>query len=224
MAEHSESVVVSERAGQSFRSSTWVLLLVAVIGGVGALWALAWLDPLFREAIAPWRTPAFVSVMKAVTTLGEGWLLGVAVLVMAWIASRFGRRDLVRAGLVAVPALIASGLIARVVKILIGRARPDTVVDGLGHWTPSFSSAFNSFPSGHATSAFTLAAVLAAVLPSWRGALYASAAVIAFSRVAVDAHFLSDVVAGGLLGWATGRLAMGIAQRRRPLTDGARGA
>jgi membrane-associated phospholipid phosphatase len=224
MTEHSESVVVSERAGQPVRSSTWVLLLVAVIGGVGAFWALAWLDPLFREAIAPWRTPGFVSVMKAVTTLGEGWLLGVGALVMAWIGSRFGRRDLVRAGLVAVPALIASGLIARVVKILIARPRPTTVVEGLGHWTPSFSAAFNAFPSGHATSAFTFAAVLAAVLPSWRGTFYASAAVIAFSRVAVDAHFLSDVVAGGLLGWATGRLAMGIAERRRPLREEARGA
>ncbi len=201
-----------------------MLLLIAVIGGIGAFWALARLDPSFREAVAPWRTPGVVSVMKAVTTLGEGWLLGVGALVMAWIASRFGRRDLVRAGLVAVPALIASGLIARVFKILIGRARPDTVVDGLGHWAPSFSAAFNSFPSGHATSAFTLAAVLVAVLPSWRGALYASAAVIAFSRVAVDAHFLSDVVAGGLLGWATGRLAMGLAERRRPLREEARGA
>jgi membrane-associated phospholipid phosphatase len=194
------------------------------MGGGGAFWALARLDPLFREAIAPWRTPAFVSVMKAVTTLGEGWLLGVGALVMAWIASRFGRRDLVRAGLVAVPALIVSGLIARVFKILIGRARPDTVVEGLGHWAPSFSAAFNSFPSGHAASAFTLAAVLAAVLPSWRGMVYASAAVIAFSRVAVDAHFLSDAVAGGLLGWATGRLAMAIAERRRPLREEARGA
>jgi membrane-associated phospholipid phosphatase len=148
----------------------------------------------------------------------------VAALVMAWGASRAGRRDLVRAGLVAVPALIASGLIARVFKIVIGRPRPSTVVESLGHWAPSFSSAFNSFPSGHAASAFTLAAVLAAVLPSWRGALYASAGVIAFSRVGVDAHFLSDVVGGGLLGWATGRLAMGIAERRRPLRKDASGA
>jgi membrane-associated phospholipid phosphatase len=184
---------------------------------------LSRLDPLFREAIAPWRTPGFVSVMKGITTLGEGWLLGVAALVMAGIASRFGRRDLVRAGLVAVPALIASGLIARVFKILIGRPRPSTITDGLAQWAPSFSAAFNSFPSGHAASAFTFAAVLAAVLPSWRGALYASAAVIALSRVGVDAHFLSDVVAGGLLGWATGRLAMGIAERRRPVREDAGG-
>ncbi|MFZ5876632.1 MAG: phosphatase PAP2 family protein [Nitrospirota bacterium] len=195
-----------------------------MLGGVAGFWALTRLDPLFREAIAPWRTPQFVSVMKAVTTLGEGWLLGVGALVMAGVASRVGRRDLVRAGLVAVPALIVSGLIARVFKILIARPRPGTVTDGLAQWVPSFSAAFNSFPSGHAASAFTLAAVWAAVLPSWRGALYASAAVIAFSRVGVDAHFLSDVVAGGLLGWATGRLAMGIAERRRPLRSDAGGA
>ncbi|HET8759824.1 MAG TPA: phosphatase PAP2 family protein, partial [Nitrospiria bacterium] len=63
----------------------------------------------------------------------------------------------------------------------------------------------------------------AVVAPRWRGPVYVAAAVIGFSRVAVDAHFLSDVVAGGLLGWATGRLAMGIAERRRALREKALG-
>jgi membrane-associated phospholipid phosphatase len=193
---------------------------LGVLAGVGAFWALAQLDPLFRDAIASWRTPAFVSIMKGVTVLGEGWLLGAVALAVAWIARRRGRRDLVRAGFVTVWALIASGLIARVFKILIGRARPGA--EAIDHWAPSFSAAYNSFPSGHATSAFTVAAILAVVAPRWRGAVYVAAAVIAFSRVAVDAHFLSDAVAGGLLGWATGRLAMGIAERRRPLREEAR--
>jgi membrane-associated phospholipid phosphatase len=223
MTEQSEVVVVPGRVGQPFRSSTWVLILVAVVGSIVAFWALAQLDPLFRDAIAPWRTPAFVLIMNGVTMLGEGWLIGAVALVMAWIAHRVGRRDLVRAGLVAVPALIASGLIARVFKILVGRARPGAVAEGFGHWAPSFSAAYNSFPSGHATSAFTMAAILAVVAPRWRAVFYVVAAVVGFSRVAVDAHYLSDVVGGGLLGWATGRLAMGIAERRRPAGAEARG-
>lgn len=182
----------------------------------GAFWALIQLDPLFRGAIAGWRTPGFRAVMEWVTLFGQGWVLGAIGLAVALIGHRLGRRKLLRAGLVAVPALIASGLLARVVKILVSRPRPGVVDQDPAHWGPSLAAAYNSFPSGHATAAFTLAAVLAAASPSWRPALYGLAALIALSRVVVDAHFVSDVVAGGLLGWAVGRLASRMAARRRP--------
>jgi membrane-associated phospholipid phosphatase len=198
------------------RSSTIPILVLAAFVSVGAFWALMQLDPLFREMIAGWRTPGFRAAMEWGTGFGQGWVLGAIGLAVALIGRRLGRLELSRAGLVAVPALIASGLLARAVKILIGRPRPGMVDQGLAHWGPSLAAGYNSFPSGHATSAFTLAAVLAAAAPSWRPALYGLAALVAFSRVAVDAHFVSDVVAGGLLGWAVGRLAMRLAARRRP--------
>jgi membrane-associated phospholipid phosphatase len=137
---------------------------------------------------------------------------------MAWL-HRPGRSNLVRAGLVAVPALIVSGLFSRVIKIFVARPRPSAAAGALDSWWPSLDAAYNSFPSGHATSAFTLAAVLAVAAPSGRWLFYVLAGVIAFSRVAVDAHFVSDVVGGGLVGWATGRLAMIVADRRWPLRD-----
>jgi undecaprenyl-diphosphatase len=182
------------------------------------------LDPLFREAIAPWRTSGFRDVMEWVTLFGQGWVLGAVGLAVALIGRRFGRRDLVRAGLVAVPALIASGVAARVLKILVGRPRPGFAGDGWAEWAPSLAASHNSFPSGHATSAFTLAAVLAAAAPSGRVWFYGLATVIAFSRVAVDAHFVSDAVGGGLLGWVTGRFAMTLAAQRWPERDAARRA
>lgn len=161
--------------------------------------------------------------MEWITLFGQGWVLGAAALGVALIAYWLGRPRLVRAGLVAVPALIASGLLARVIKIFIARPRPGASLDGVIGWAPSLAAAYNSFPSGHATSAFTLAAVLAVAEPPGRALFYAFAGVIAFSRVAVDAHFVSDVVAGGLLGWATGRWAMVLADRRWPLRRGTRG-
>lgn len=194
-------------------------MIVGAVGGGAAFWVLFRLDPLFREAIAPWRTPPVWAVMEWVTTFGEGWLLGVGALAMALIAHRLGRSDLVRAGLVAVPALIASGLLSRVIKILVARPRPSAAAGALDSWWPSLDAAYNSFPSGHATSAFTLAAILAVVAPSGWWLFYVVAGVIAFSRVAVDAHFVSDVVAGGLLGWATGRIAMAVADRRWPVRE-----
>jgi undecaprenyl-diphosphatase len=195
-------------------SSAIPILVLAVPVSVGAFWALISIDPLFRGAIAGWRTPGFRAVMECVTLFGQGWVLGAIGLAVALIGRRLGRRDLFRAGLVAIPALMASGLLSRVVKILVGRPRPGVVDQGLAHWGPSLAAGYNSFPSGHATAAFTLAAVLASASPSWRPALYGLAALIAFSRVAVDAHFVSDVVAGGLLGWAAGRVAARVAAPR----------
>ncbi len=210
------------RAGRLSRPTTLPIFVLAVAAGVAAFYFLTRLDPLFREAIAPWRTPIVRAVMGWVTTFGQGWVLGVAALVMALVAHYAGRRELVRAGIVAVPALIASGLVSRVIKILVARPRPRMLPDAVDSWWPSLASAYHSFPSGHATSAFTLAAVLAVAAPSGRWVFYALAGVIAFSRVAVDAHFVSDVVAGGLLGWATGRAAMLVADRRWPMRDRAR--
>jgi undecaprenyl-diphosphatase len=214
----------SLRHARLLRHPALPFFVAAIASGLAAFWVLTRLDPLFREAIAPWRTPLFSAAMEWVTWFGQGWVLGVLALAVALAAYRLDRPELVRAGIVAVPALIVSGLASRVIKIVVARPRPTAAAGALDAWWPSFSAAYNSFPSGHATSAFTLAAVFAVAAPAGRWWLYALAGLIAFSRVAVDAHFVSDVVAGGLLGWATGRLAMKVAERRWPRRKGAQAA
>ena len=63
----------------------------------------------------------------------------------------------------------------------------------------------SSFPSGHATSAFTSAALLSEDDPLWP-LYYAIAVVVATSRVYVKIHHASDVVAGVAIGAALGRI------------------
>jgi membrane-associated phospholipid phosphatase len=58
-------------------------------------------------------------------------------------------------------------------------------------------------PSGHTTTAFALAFSLSFLYPRLRPLWFAYALVLAASRVMVDAHYLSDVCAGALLGWLT---------------------
>ena len=101
-------------------------------------------------------------------------------------------------------SVAGSGLIADVLKFIVGRARPKLYFDEqiygaklLGLYTLYFS-----FPSGHAATAFSLATSIAFFKPKFTVFLYSLAALIAFSRIAITAHYMSDVVAGAYIGVA----------------------
>ncbi|MGN6683243.1 MAG: phosphatase PAP2 family protein [Devosia sp.] len=93
-------------------------------------------------------------------------------------------------------------LFTTVVKRLVGRGRPmhfdDTGLFGrvvnLWDWT------YQSFPSGHATTAFALATVLGFLSERWFYPALVLAAVIGVSRVALGVHYPSDVLAGAVVG------------------------
>jgi membrane-associated phospholipid phosphatase len=78
-------------------------------------------------------------------------------------------------------------------KDLVGRTRPNGQHD-------------TSFPSGHASNAFALAAVADGHY-GWKPATaaYAVATLIAVSRLQQNAHYLSDVLGGATLGYIVGR-------------------
>ena len=137
---------------------------------------------------------------------------------LSW-AGRFGAVWLAIALVLAVqrraPALfatvlaadIAAELLADLGKAIVARDRP--AVHRLG---PPVSS--HSFPSGHASTSFACAVVLAAAAPRLRAPLYLLAAAIAFSRLYNGDHYPLDVVAGALLGTATALLLLAAARRR----------
>jgi undecaprenyl-diphosphatase len=63
-----------------------------------------------------------------------------------------------------------------------------------------------SFPSAHAATSFAAATMIGALVRPLRPALYAAAAVMAFTRPYLGVHYPSDVVAGAAVGTAIGRL------------------
>jgi undecaprenyl-diphosphatase len=65
----------------------------------------------------------------------------------------------------------------------------------------------SSFPSGHATSAFCAAVLLSKAEPRLRPVWYATATVVAASRVHVRIHHATDIVVGAAVGWALGHIA-----------------
>jgi undecaprenyl-diphosphatase len=96
-------------------------------------------------------------------------------------------------------ACALAGVTARVVKISTGRARPN--VQSEAEWNgPKLSPRYNAFPSGHTAASTAFFATLA--FASWRIGLgfLVIPLLIAFSRMYVAAHHLSDVVAAALIG------------------------
>jgi membrane-associated phospholipid phosphatase len=89
-----------------------------------------------------------------------------------------------------IDALATSVLLSEGLKFLVREKRPDT-------------EERNSFPSGHATAAFTMAQMQADRHPDQAVLWYGGATLIAESRVHLRRHYAHDVVAGALLGIGT---------------------
>jgi undecaprenyl-diphosphatase len=96
-------------------------------------------------------------------------------------------------------AIAMPGLFVTIVKRLIGRLRPSELgpyVYAPGSWSPAYAS----MPSGHATTAVAAAVAIGALWPKARGLVWIYAALILASRVIIQAHFVSDVLAAAFVG------------------------
>jgi undecaprenyl-diphosphatase len=101
-------------------------------------------------------------------------------------------------GGLAIESVLVNGLI----KSLFRRARPPWDTERLIRLRRPRTS---SFPSGHATSAFSAAGLLSEEDVLWP-LYYAIAIVVASSRIYVKVHHASDVVVGAAIGIALGRI------------------
>ncbi len=177
------------------------VVLAALTVAVRSTDALAGLDTSVAEwgdqHTAAWSRDA----IAAITRLGEGWVvIPVAVLVAAVEIART-RSRWVAPFLLAVIA--GESLLTAAIKQLVDRARPEI--------EPVAATLGPAFPSGHTGTAAASWAAFALVASRWWGprawpalaGLTAGIAVaVAASRVLLDVHWLTDVLAGLALGWA----------------------
>ena len=147
--------------------------------------------------------------------------LAVALALLAW------HRDSWRpAGLLALSALFG-GMLYTLCKWFAGRQRPLVLIDPLAFnpfingWRGFLDEPNMSFPSGHTTLAFATAATLGICLPRWKPLFYAGAAVVGAERVAENAHYVTDVIAGAGLGTLAAYLTFWVMSRIVPAPAGA---
>jgi membrane-associated phospholipid phosphatase len=103
--------------------------------------------------------------------------------------------------------LLAAGVANGTLKVAVGRERPSRTSDPHRFRPGSLDNGWQSFPSGHAVVAFSLAAGLAEETrePVVAVLAYSAAGLVGWSRVYEGKHWTSDVVAGSLVGIFAGR-------------------
>src|SRR5271163_5006188 len=146
-----------------------------------------------------WRAPRWIRFwMILATRLGDGWLwygLGGMLLI-------FGGPQRFSAVGAAGAAGIAGILVFKTLKKLSHRPRPCHLEPHC--WSRVLPPDQFSFPSGHTMSAFSMSLVVSYFYPSLEGTLFFLALSIAVSRIVLGMHFLSDVLAGAVLGVVLG--------------------
>ncbi len=155
-------------------------------------------DNLFHDWLLPISNTR-VATLWAHTAdfLGNGLVLLSLVLFSAFFIPDAGKKKEFIVNSLTVFALC--GIIGQALKFFIGRPRPGT---GLGSWQVKLFSSendFHSFPSGHATTAFSMALVLCHYFPKYRGLWISVATFISLGRLVGQSHFFTDIAASILI-------------------------
>lgn len=157
-------------------------------------------------------------VARRVSKWGDLETGSVIVAVALWLGGLPARRRAwQRAATASLLAALLAGLTTNLVRPVLGRARPSTGVPD-GFYGPHLVKGYHSFPSAHATTSFATATALAVALPPVGIPAVAGAAAVAWSRMYMREHYLTDVIAGAAVGTVFG-VAFGLAARRKQSPD-----
>lgn len=171
-----------------------------------------WIQARVQEGRQPWLEP----VMRTATGVGRAPIVAGILVLAAVGGPTAGAARTVLVG------LIPTNLAVEGLKRLTQRARPDGRTQRKNA----------SFPSSHAANAFAIACALTHFRHRWRLPAFAVAALIAWSRVYLNRHYVSDIVVGAAIGagfgiwaarWAAGRGSRWISRGLRGARDPAAG-
>lgn len=156
--------------------------------------------------------------MRAITYLGNGWIVYWATLLSLYL---WGRRPFRQSLGALVLSQAIPGAVVIALKRLVNRPRPivalaSRIAAGTAHVVVlgRHLTAY-SFPSGHTETAFALAVALTYFVPKKRAVFYTLAALVGFSRVYNGEHFPLDVICGALIGYVGAKIGLALFEKMR---------
>lgn len=126
------------------------------------------------------------------------WLAGLG---LVWL---FGNPSWHQRSALLILGLVGLAIMVLFIKFRVRRRRPE------GEWGAIYRNTDpHSFPSGHASRAAMLAVVALGIGPAWFGLLLLVwAPLVSLARVLMGVHYVSDVLAGLLIGLVAGLLVL----------------
>lgn len=183
------------------KRSTVFNWLIGIVIAVTAIALAFYFDDAVREFVAQHQNHTLRDFMRYVSSFGDWYshvALGVLLLAIAWWR---GHKMWMRIFLAMIIAMAIAGLAGTIIKRCVPRARP-TVKSELRWGGPHFSSKYHSFPSGHVGASTAFFCVLIIVRRRLGLACLPIPVLVGFSRIYLGAHYLSDVVCAGVLGFS----------------------
>ena len=153
------------------------------------------------------NTGLFDDIWESVTNIGNGAFLGGLLASYYVVGEIFKLDNMRKIALLGVESFVISGVLVGFLKFSIGRARPFTGESRATFRPFSSASRYYSFPSGHATSAFSVATVIAEHSKEFLidVTAYGLATLVAMSRIQKNKHWVSDVFVGSVIGFLIGK-------------------
>jgi undecaprenyl-diphosphatase len=144
------------------------------------------------------RPGLFRTVAALLAHSGDSWFWWAGLALLWWRGNLFWRPW----ALTILLSIIALAVIVLILKFSIRRRRPE------GEWGALYRTTDpHSFPSGHAARAALIAVLVIGLGPWWLAVLLCIwMPLVSLARVAMGVHYLSDVVAGAVLGAIAGAI------------------
>jgi membrane-associated phospholipid phosphatase len=180
------------------RAAVFYWLIGIVIAAIAIVVAFHF-DDATRDFIAQHQSRVTRNFMRNVSLFGD-WpshlALGLLLLGIAW--ARHSKKWM-RIFLSMVLAMAIAGITSTIIKRTVPRARP-SVKSELRWGGPRFSTKYHAFPSGHVVASTAVFGVLIFARRRVGLACLPVPILIGFSRMYLEAHYLSDVVCAAVLG------------------------
>ncbi len=178
---------------------------LAVVAGTGALFFV--FDQQIKEWVDSNNTGLFDDIWETVTNTGNGVFLGGLLASYYIVGDIFKLDNMRKIALLGVESFVISGTLVGILKYSIGRARPYSGEKRESFHPFSSTSRHYSFPSGHASSAFSVATVIAEHSKEFLVDVlaYGMASLVAISRIHKNKHWASDVFIGSAIGFLIGK-------------------
>ena len=179
--------------------------------GVAGLAVVTAIDPVVARDLQTGTSAGTLQFDRQLDRFGDptGTIPIIGGIALTGLITR--NHALTRAAIRATESVVLADLVTEGGKYLVGRTRPYVDGDLHGYDFHAFGSTSPSFPSGHSANAFALAASLSdAIGKKWATVgLFALATGTGWARMSEQQHWLSDVIAGAVVGVGSAKFVEG---------------